>query len=103
LALQNINSNHLSQSKKLKLNQNEKQIRFHSSAKHNKKRSEQEMSKAQSWKYPTCAIFQIIQIVYDTTNNSDLLCTLLNIIDSNRHRLLNNYRYPNSVLRFATC
>ncbi|CAF1482488.1 unnamed protein product [Rotaria sordida] len=43
-ALQNINSNHSSQSKKRKINENDKQIRFYSSTKHNKKKSEQEVS-----------------------------------------------------------
>jgi hypothetical protein len=40
-----MNLNHSSQSKKRKLNENEKQIRFYSSVKHHKKRSEQEVSK----------------------------------------------------------
>jgi hypothetical protein len=48
-------------------------------------------------------VIRIIQISYNKTNNSDLLSTLLNTIDSNRHRAPNNYRYPNTVLRFATC
>ncbi|CAF1651111.1 unnamed protein product [Rotaria sordida] len=83
-ALQNINSNHSSQSKKRKINENDKQIRFYSLTKHNKKKSEQE-------------------IVYDKLQKSDILSTLLNTIDSNRHRPPNNYRYPTSVLRFETC
>ncbi|CAF2119318.1 unnamed protein product, partial [Rotaria magnacalcarata] len=74
---QNTKSNDSSQSKKRKINENDKQIRFNSSTKHNKKKSEQE--------------------------KSDILFTFLNTIDLNRHRPPNNYRYPNSVLRFATC
>ncbi|CAF1549647.1 unnamed protein product [Rotaria magnacalcarata] len=83
-ALQNTKSNDSSQSKKRKINENDKQIRFYSSTKHNKKKSEQE-------------------IMYDKLQKSDILFTFLNTIDLNRHRPPNNYRYPNSVLRFATC
>ncbi|CAF4164695.1 unnamed protein product [Rotaria magnacalcarata] len=81
---QNTKSNDSSQSKKRKINENDKQIRFYSSTKHNKKKSEQE-------------------IMYDKLQKSDILFTFLNTIDLNRHRPPNNYRYPNSVLRFATC
>ena len=48
-------------------------------------------------------ISQIIQIVYDKLRKSDILSTFLNTIDSTRRRSPNYYRYPTSVLRFATC
>ena len=58
-----MNSNHSSQSNKRKLNEGEKQIRFYSSTNHHKKRAQQqEVSKAQSWKYITSTAL---------SNNSD--------------------------------
>ncbi|CAF1610337.1 unnamed protein product [Adineta ricciae] len=42
-------------------------------------------------------------IAYSKAGSSDILSTLLNTIDSNRHHSPNNYRYPTAVLRLATC
>ncbi|CAF1027944.1 unnamed protein product [Rotaria magnacalcarata] len=42
-----------------------------------------------------------IQVSHSNIDNSDILCALLNTIDFNKHRSANNYRYPKSVLRFA--
>ena len=46
-------------------------------------------------------LLQIIQISHSDINDSNILSTLLNTIEFNRHRSPNNYRYPKSVLKFA--
>ncbi|CAF1075093.1 unnamed protein product [Rotaria sordida] len=79
-----LNPNISSQSKKRKADEDDLQIVSYSSKKSIKKVSEQNIS-------------------YSNTNSSDILCTLLNTIDINRHRSFNNYRYPIAVLRFAAC
>ncbi|CAF3986089.1 unnamed protein product [Rotaria sp. Silwood2] len=81
---QNVNQSNSSQSKKRKLDQNDRPAAFSSLKKNNNKLSEQNISST-------------------NTNSSDILCTLLNTIDLNRHRSSNNYRYSLPVLRFATC
>ena len=52
------------------------------------------------WAYLICIVLQIIQVSCSDINNLDILFTLLNTIEFNRYRSLNNYRYPKSVLRF---
>ncbi|CAF1136185.1 unnamed protein product [Rotaria sordida] len=41
-------------------------------------------------------------VLINKNNKSDFLCTALKTIDVNNHRAPNHYRYPESVLRFAT-
>ena len=48
-------------------------------------------------------MLHIIENLNSNIEDSDILSTLLNTVELNRHRPSNNCRYPNSILRFATC
>ncbi|CAF1416682.1 unnamed protein product [Adineta steineri] len=81
---QNANLNQVHQQKKRKLIENDNETEFSSTVKNNRRNI-----------MPT--------ISFDKINNTDILCSLLKTIDLNSHRSPNNFRYCDSVLRFATC
>lgn len=102
-ASKDVNSNHLSQSKKRKSIENDHEVEFSSTAKSNKRTPKSLVSMDSFQEDQCCIVVPIIQISFDKIDDSDILCTLLNTIDLNSHRPPNNYRYSTSVLRFATC